>query len=225
MNNFDIKSAKYVSIVILICFIFVMVVWHAFRYLPSETPEGVNLPPAEEQQIDNNETASSAEEEAPQPEETRQERSEDWTPKVSTEPDITTETISGNDREVTPTEPLEAIDEDEKPEVDSLTSALNNAQRYKDNKQYVKAISEYQKAISLTTDIKTKANCYEEISSIYAIAKRYGTALSFAQKAYNMVPTTAREILLARLYYKTGDADKATTRMNNVLRRDFTADN
>ena len=54
--------------------------------------------------------------------------------------------------------------------------------------------------------------------------KRYGTALSYAQKAYNTYPTSSREMLLARLYYKTGDLDKATKRMNNVLQRDFASD-
>ena len=39
-----------------------------------------------------------------------------------------------------------------------------------------------------------------------------------------MDPTTSREILLARIYYKTGDIVKATQRINNVLQRDFAAD-
>ena len=49
----------------------------------------------------------------------------------------------------------------------------------------------------------------------------YGSALSAAQRAYNLAPSSHREVLLARLYYKTGDIDKATSRVNNVLRRDF----
>lgn len=69
-----------------------------------------------------------------------------------------------------------------------------------------------------------KADLYEAASTSYGMAKRYGTALAYAQKAYNMSPSTNREVLLARLYYKTGDYSKANDRMNNVMRRDFIAD-
>ena len=56
---------------------------------------------------------------------------------------------------------------------------------------------------------------------VYAISKRYGSAISAAQRAYNIAPTSNREMLLARLYYKTGDTERATAKANNVLRRDF----
>ena len=62
----------------------------------------------------------------------------------------------------------------------------------------------------------------DEISD--AIVKKYGSAMSYAQKAYNLSPSTNRELLLARLYYKTGDVDKATKRVNNILQRDFSID-
>ena len=96
--------------------------------------------------------------------------------------------------------------------------------KYKSEKQYVKALEELQKIPSITKDVNLIAKSYEETASIYAIVKRYGTALSYAQRAYNMSPSSSREMLLARLYYKTGDIDKATKRINNVLQRDFSDD-
>ena len=99
-----------------------------------------------------------------------------------------------------------------------------DAEKLKKDKQYVKAIEEYQKISTVTNDTNTVAKSYEEIATIYAIVKRYGTALSYAQKAYNMSPSSSREMLLARLYYKTGDMDKARRRVNNILQRDFSAD-
>jgi hypothetical protein len=62
------------------------------------------------------------------------------------------------------------------------------------------------------------------MADVYGIVKRYGTALSYAQRAYNAAPTTSREMLIARLYYKTGEIDKATKRVNNILQRDFSND-
>lgn len=95
------------------------------------------------------------------------------------------------------------------------------AQKYKNSKQYVKAIEEYKAIAAQSTDTNVTARCYEEMADVYGIVKRYGTALSYAQKAYNLAPTSQREMQLARLYYKTGDIDKATKRVNNVLQRDF----
>lgn len=99
-------------------------------------------------------------------------------------------------------------------------SARNN----KEGKQYVKALEEYKAIAENSTDANVKARCYEEMADVYGIVKRYGTALSYAQRAYNVAPTTSREMLIARLYYKTGEIDKATKRVNNILQRDFSND-
>ena len=98
---------------------------------------------------------------------------------------------------------------------------LAKAKEHKNNQQYINALSEYEKAVSKADENSLKALCYDDIALIYAHTKRYGTALAYAQKAYNTYPTTSREVLLARLYYKTGDVEKAINRVNNVLKRDF----
>ena len=43
-------------------------------------------------------------------------------------------------------------------------------------------------------------------------------------KAFNLSPNSHRELLLAKLYYKTGDTYKATQRINNILQREFADD-
>ena len=83
---------------------------------------------------------------------------------------------------------------------------------------------EYLKVPSLTDDKSSIATSYEGIASIYAARHKYGSALSYATRAYNMSPSSSRELLLARLYYKTGDMEKATRRINNILHRDFSDD-
>ena len=119
---------------------------------------------------------------------------------------------------------LESIDETNDNGIKTLsqqTYTLENALKYKNSKEYTKALDEYTNVLKNTSDNDVKAICYQEISYIYAINKRYGTELSYAQQAYNLVPNSERELLLARLYYKTGDIDKASKRVNNVLKRDF----
>lgn len=132
------------------------------------------------------------------------------------------------------TEPLAPINENNNVEENkptSLTKAQEtelmflDAQKLKDEKQYVKALEEYKSILEKNIDSNTNARCYEEMAGIYSIVKRYGTALSYAQKAYSIAPTSNRELLIARLYYKTGDIDKATKKINNILQRDFSVDN
>lgn len=132
------------------------------------------------------------------------------------------------------TEPLAPINENnnvEESKSTSLTKAQEtelmflDAQKLKDEKQYVKALEEYKSILEKNIDSNTNARCYEEMAGIYSIVKRYGTALSYAQKAYSLAPSSNRELLIARLYYKTGDIDKATKKINNILQRDFSVDN
>ena len=52
MNRFDSNSAKFISIIIGICFIFIMVVWHAFDYIPKNETKNYIPEIAQEQNID-----------------------------------------------------------------------------------------------------------------------------------------------------------------------------
>ena len=61
---------------------------------------------------------------------------------------------------------------------------LKEAANFRASKQYIKALDEYQKVLTETTDINIKASAYDGIASLYAINKRYGTALTYAIKAY-----------------------------------------
>lgn len=214
MEKFDYKSARLVGIVLLICFIFIMVVWHAFQYLPDSAPvekqnNSVTVPADDDSEDVQNDEENKSEE--------AEDKTEDSAPEINeleTKDNIQLEPIDNPD---------EQSDKNESQE-DSVSSVLESANNYMSEKQYVKALGEFDKAVRMTDDIKIKANCYEQMATIYAIMKRYGSGLAFAQKAYNLAPSTSRELLLARLYYKTGDIDKATRRVNNVLQRDFSLD-
>lgn len=231
MNKFDLHSAKFICIILGICFIFVMVIWHAYSYLPEK--DLVNIGYGQEIKLPQDNEPN--EEEMTEVEEESNDENvnnNDEEVKFDSNRKNNEKAISEKSNVLKP-EPLESISEDGSAlennanpvkTVSSLEQVLENAKNYQHEHKYTAAVSEYQKAISLTSDTEEKALCYENIAKIYATTKRYGTALSFAQKSFNTKPNTAREVLLARLYYKTGDLDKATNRINNVLTRDFSVD-
>ena len=233
MNSYeDFNSKKFLVLTLMICVIFLVLIIKAFSYLPDnnsndrnsnintsqvklqdETNEKTNI---EDSNIKNEEDNNSKKElnvkiqatdKIPEIEEDQNtNKAENELPSIEDE----TQGAEEQAKELSPEEQAE--------------QTLIQAAKYKKDKQYVKALEEYNKISSITKDTFYVAKSYEEIATIYAIVKRYGTALSFAQKAYNMSPSSSREMLLARLYYKTGDIDKATQRVNNVLQRDFAAD-
>ena len=218
MNKFDIKSAKFMIFIIIICGAFAALVGNAYRYLPSEDnkkdyvqfeqKENSNFV-AEEKNDKEYEEKTSVEKDEEVIEEKRNTKfEEEKKEEIQEKKDIEEFEVIGNNI----------------PKNDELTIVLNNAKKSFSDKNFTKAVEEYQNALTLTSDNKIKAECYEQIASIQAISKRYGTALSYAQKAFNMEPTTSREVLLARLYYKTGNTERANQRMNNVLQRDFSMD-
>ena len=117
-----------------------------------------------------------------------------------------------------------SIEEQEKikpQETNTIEDLLSNAKELTDNQKYSEAISVYEKVLSITDNNEVKSQNLENIAILNAKLKHYGSALSAAQRAFNLNPTTEREILLARLYYKVGDTNRAQARMTNVLKRDF----
>ena len=233
MNNYEeLNSKKYLILILLICVIFLILIVKAFTYLPDssqnsniETQNNIELSnssfqnnqenPSElkEENVDSSNDSKNLNVTLPAPDKISE--IENNTSSINTENELSSiETELSNTEE----KPQELSPEEQAEKI------LMQGAKYKQDKQYVKALEEYNKISSITKDSYYIARSYEEIATVYAIVKRYGTALSFAQKAYNTSPSSSREMLLARLYYKTGDIDKATQRVNNVLQRDFAAD-
>lgn len=235
------NSKKFLILLIVICVVFFIVVAKAFEYLPDSEAnksvikhadiEDINKPRAIEE---NNSQPEEEEASAKQEDLNVTLNVQDEAPEINN--NETPAAVSSKEPGMPePTESMEIIsDTNGEPIAEPAAPALTqeeqtelsfaNAKKYKEQKQYVKALEEYKKILASSPDTNTRARCYEEIANVYAIVKRYGSALSYAQKAYNLAPSSSREVLLARLYYKTGDIDKATTRINNVLQRDFSSD-
>ena len=216
INN---NSKKFLILILIVCVAFLVLIINAFEYLPNKSgDEIINRTNVEE--INKAAEPVETEEAKEQPKEERGTLNInlDQPTKVEEPEKLEPIAVDGDNAVAEDAKPVELTPEQKADE------AFRTAKAYRHSKQYVKALEEYQKIPMITKDNDTIARSYEEIAFIYATVKRYGTALSFAQKAYNMSPSSSREVLLARLYYKTGDMDKATTRINNVLQRDFSAD-
>ena len=216
INN---NSKKFLILILIVCVAFLVLIINAFEYLPNKSgDEIINRTNVEE--INKAAEPVETEEAKEQPKEERGTLNInlDQPTKVDEPEKLEPIAVDGDNAVAEDAKPVELTPEQKADE------AFRAAKAYRHSKQYVKALEEYQKIPMITKDNDTIARSYEEIAFIYATVKRYGTALSFAQKAYNMSPSSSREVLLARLYYKTGDMDKATTRINNVLQRDFSAD-
>lgn len=219
MENFDIGKAKIASIICVILFIFVMVVANAYKYLPEENFANISNDTEYSDTVDNNKEYEHQELDETTDDETNIEEN-----KVSEIDDEKIKSTS-NTKEYEILEPISENENinDEKV-TDTYEQVFKEANQLIKDKKLIKAIEGFQNAISLAETNGQKADCYEKVSTIYGISKQYGKALALAQKAYNLSPSTNREMLLARLYYKTGNIDKATDRVNNILNREFSSD-
>ena len=219
MNKFNIESARLLSIIFVICFIFIMVIWKAFDFLPqNETSNNTKI-----QTIipkDNRIPSASNEDEILENNINNEEVLQDED--NSQEDEFSADYSEGNDaqpmRELEEGEALSKITENSDQNVQDL---LNSAKTKKQEGNFSESIFEYKKVITLTNDTEIKALCYEELAIIDAKQQNYDSALISAQTAYNTSPNTNREVLIARLYYKKGDVNRASARMNSILKKEF----
>lgn len=225
MNNFDLGSKKYMIILMALCLILVLLVVKAFDMAPSSDKE--NYTPAANAPVANTvpETAnsvntnSSVQTDEPVAQE-EQTSTIEQTQNANAEP---TEGITPIDGA---SENAAAVEDGERKlaQDEELELQFYNIEKYVKNSQFDRALAEYNAILKDAPNVDITARCYEEMAKIYGVTKRYGTAISYAQKAYNMSPTSSREMLIARLYYKTGDKQSAEERISNILEREFIAE-
>lgn len=225
-ENIDERTVKFGLVIIAVIIIFSI----PFAVVSSKTPKNMaNIENPSVEEI-NEQPSSNPGEEIAEPEEAASEEEFAEEEQPANHEEIAEHNEHPAEENLEPLENLpeevsEANGESEQ-HVEEVTpeSLMDKASALRRDRDYVKAIEMYKKAAELSGDSAIQAKCYEEMAMLYGMVKRYGTALAYAQKAYNLFPSTSRELLLARLYYKTGDIDKATRRVNNILQRDFTVD-
>ena len=223
MNNnyFDLGSKKFLIITLVILACFFLLIVKAFNDLSDAQANMENNQPQKQAAVDINNVMNTM----PRPNDS-EEQNRGLNVDIQSSVNATEELKPIDDNDSLPEQAVEPVQESNQSlsAEQQLELQFLSARKNKDEKQYVKALEEYKAIAENSTDANVKARCYEEMADVYGIVKRYGTALSYAQRAYNAAPTTSREMLIARLYYKTGEIDKATKRVNNILQRDFSND-
>ena len=228
-NKFaEFNSKKFLILLIAVCLVFLIIIIKAFEYLPDQTASNDRESLQQINRISSGDVSENSENNEDSSVEEAENKPAKKTlnitlPHYNEAPElIEIEAPKGTGSEIS-----DESKEEKKVELtkeEKITKALEAGKKYKAEKQYIAALEEFNSITNLTNDKVIISNSYEEIAKIYAISKRYGSALSFAEKAYNMNPSSEKEMLLARLYYKTGSIDKATRRVNNILQRDFGED-
>ena len=230
-NNYDFASKKTLLILLFICLIFFMIIMKAFDYIPSEE-EGVepqNIPNINRtisQAPDNNVKVQNTTSDTRTG--TVQEQNAeplDEPPLKAGAPAIENEAAQQNQEQLSdvqqsqpnPEEELRPIDDNEIPgeaipnpeeqyapkkAVSTTKSKLATASSLKEAGDYSAAVEIYKELAEQESNLQLKANYYEELANLFVLQKRYGSALIYAQKANNIVPTVSREALLKKLYEK-----------------------
>ena len=160
MEKFDIRTAKLVSIIALILFIFIMVINNAYNYLSDSsdntatTNNEIILPTDEEETISTTE-------------ESTEQKEEESTAASKEDRDTATESVLPTKNEIPPLETFaenetdQIVNEQENlAETETYEKIINRAKEYKQNKQLAKSIEEYQKALNIASNAKEKAECY-----------------------------------------------------------------
>lgn len=184
------NSKKFLGLLIAICVVFFILVAKAFQYLPDSSEKNV----VKHAQIDeiNKPAPSEIQQEKNAEEETAEEKTLDiqlpypTSEEVNNSADLDTPPVAAAPAQPVATEPMESINNQELTPEEQVEKVFATAYKLRSEKQFVKALEEYKKIPELTSDSNLVARSYEETATIYAIVKRYGTALSYAQKAYNM---------------------------------------
>lgn len=205
MNNFDIKSTRLLVFVVACCLIFVLALPFAYRNIPVK-------------KLDRNYSVTDQQIAA----EMRRSNINSSNQKdfVKLQENNIQKNLINKPEQIN-------ISDDNEISTDLMRNEPSNqnifaeAEKLRSENKYESAIYEYEQLAKTTRDDDIKAKCYEEMALTYGSMERYGVAISYAKKAFNLSSTPAREILLARLYYKTGERTKAESLINAILNRDF----
>lgn len=237
MDSFSFLKSKYSIFILIIFILFIILIVHAFSYIQ---PVEKNAPQTQNSYVENEDNRVENENEINdyrrqedsyrhERERARQEYDPELRRRLERKAGIVREPEQekySSKHELPALEPIDAPpSHTETSRVEkTYDNVMANAYRMRRTGDLTGAFEEYKKALEMAEESYQKADCYEAIATLYAINRRYGSAISSAQRANNISPSASREILLARLYYLTGEKEKAQRKIESVLGRDFAQD-
>ena len=227
-----INSKKYIILLFSICIIFLILVAKAFEYLPSanntninkETEAGTQSNNDQNDNYNENENSEYTDDDDGYTEEERRNR----------------KNLSNNSSH---SNMQEDVDEVEAPRGSVHESNININNNYDTNnaqdeiavKAYLnarnllsegkraEALTEFENAQYLTQNKELLALIYQGIALTYANEKIYETALSYANKAVNISPSLAGQVLIVKIYKASGQTEQAKIKLNNIIQQEFTS--
>ena len=232
-NNFDFNSKKYTILLILVLLTFSIFVIKMFDYIPTNNIDEDITTEASNFNINfNNKQTTATSDNNINDKITKEENSEeyrknhksghiDFMPKYKYQNDYDEQIDEIKTPDGANEDNLTTIDNSKDGDSDE-NKALNYyliGQKFKSSEDYTNAIKQFQQVIDTTSNNELKAMSYEAIAEIYAKHKRYDTALSFANEAYNLSPSNSRKILISRIQYMAGDTENSIRDLNTLLQK------
>ena len=244
MEKFEFKSWKSLAILTVICLVFIVFVIQAFQYIPQETTTVENLVSSREDETVLVENSEVRHEDQAEAEEVGKKDSESIysyeSPEIVADRTLDEYTNDAprkmeNDKLTTPpreesfkikenVEPLEPLIDPSIEKREKYHQAEFRAHELIRESNYAGAIEQFMLALEYAETDYDKVNIYDKLALLYGVTKQYKKAIPYAQKAYQIEQTGKREIILTKLYYKSGEVEKATKRINLIMQRDFVLD-
>lgn len=210
----DPKSVRIVIIAISLCVLFALVIGNAFKFLPEDatgaTPisvEDLNTGRA------NNEEVSSEEKKEISTLEDRIRQLEEELDDARAEAD--------NLRQINNKPFEELAGQDANSEVLEFYQKIENGNKNLKSGNYEEALDIFQQALKQATKPYEVSLANIGISKSYAAQRRFGSAISYAQKANNAYSSYETKVLLAKLNYRTGNSIQAEQAMKTLLESEF----
>lgn len=106
-------------------------------------------------------------------------------------------------------------------EQEKMTRILESAITAQNEKKYDKSNELFFSLIEISNDKFVSIDCYDQIAKNYIALDDYESALEYAKKAYELGPTQARKILLAKISYKMGDTSYSESIYEEMMNSAF----
>lgn len=196
------RNKKYLIILVIIIIVFMVVISKAFDYVPKN--EKSNTPNIE----NSTKTMTESEENTIVDETSDDEKLENNNATSNTSNNSDSNVSNARQYRMSTAEKIETL--------------FFLAEQDIENENYEKAKNSYSEIYGMTDRYSTLARVHEGLANVYAIESDYKAALENAIKSYDYQESASRKVLIARLYYQTGNIAKAKDIINQVLVSDFT---
>lgn len=220
----NLKTLRVLSVAIALCFLFALVVNNAYKYLPNKgdnsklplSVEDVNSPREYRENSNENSDSQELQDRLRQLEEDLNSAN-----MIKEELEEKLRNIENSNEKFKEIEP---VLESEKSVSSDFFKVYFEAVDLLGSGDLSGAVTKFQNSLTAAENDKQSAKAYLGVARVYALQKRYGSAISNAQRAQNMNPSYESQVMLAKLHYVTGNVQKAEQLMKTLLEKEFSTE-